>query len=213
MRLKSLKTGIVLLAVWCEQARIRLEKRINRHSWDWNQIWDCWSMRGETRNLRPKRINTHETENWLIEISPAVLPDNRRTDSNQPCWKQAWTGLKAWNLRTESCRGWDSEHKYRILAKNFPDELASYQRKVQFQTHRCDTIQRSILYYIRIEKINHSSAFQSTVTWLIWFLTAMKLKSPFSTLLKHEIGNKKSSAWLMGDQARDENKHETEIWI
>nr|DAO41875.1 MAG TPA: hypothetical protein [Caudoviricetes sp.] len=34
------------------------------------------------------------------------------------------------------------------MAKNSPDELASYQRNIQFQTHRCDTIsiQHSILY-------------------------------------------------------------------
>nr|DAF17631.1 MAG TPA: hypothetical protein [Caudoviricetes sp.] len=28
-------------------------------------------------------------------------------------------------LRTESCNGWESEHKYRILAKNFPDFITS----------------------------------------------------------------------------------------
>nr|DAO41874.1 MAG TPA: hypothetical protein [Caudoviricetes sp.] len=38
----------------------------------------------------------------------------------------------------------------------------------------------------------------------------MRVKSLFSTLLRHELRNKKSSAWLMGDQARDENSHETE---
>ena len=166
MRLKSLKTGIVLLAVWCEQARV--EKRISTAE-----------ARIEKQEISDRReVNQHETENWLIEISLAVLPDNRRTDSNQPCWKQAWTGLKAWNLRIESCRGWDSEHKSKILAKNSFAESETYPRNIQFQTHRCDTIsiQRSYIILIIVE-INHSSAFQSTVTWLIWFLTAMKLES------------------------------------
>nr|DAF17714.1 MAG TPA: hypothetical protein [Caudoviricetes sp.] len=63
-------------------------------------------------------------------------------------------------MQYESCNGWESEHKDRILSKNSPDLLETYPRNIRFQCHRCDTISTlQVVYYLmrRITTLTPSS--------------------------------------------------------